>query len=258
MLLKDTIAIITGASCGLGREIALRFSAEGASLALVARTASKVGELAHEINCNGGTALAVPADITNGQSVRYMVDTTIKHFGRIDALVNNAGTHYTSSALLSNPEHWKSVIDTNLFGTFLCCRYVLKHMLLQRRGKIVNMASTSAKMGVAFCTAYSASKAGVVGLTRSLAVEVAKENISVNAVCPGPVEGFLSEHARGEWARIFGLKPEDFQQRIREGIPKKKFINVENVISLVVMLASDNFRDITGQAINVDGGSLPY
>ena len=256
MPLTNKVAIITGASQGLGRELATHFVNEGARVVLVSRSATKIHQLAEELNGKGEErVVAACCDIRHSEKVKETVTNTVKKFGSVDILINNAGTNYISSVALSDEYRWKEVIETNLVGTYICCRHVVRQMLQQRQGRIVNIASIAANKGVPFCSAYSASKAALLGLTRSLAIELGKENISVNAICPGAIEGYLSEHARGEWARIYGISPEQFQKRLKESIPQKMFINIKEVIRLIAFLASDSNRNITGQAINIDGGS---
>lgn len=254
MLLWNKTAIITGASRGLGRQIAKSFVKEGVNVVLVSRSEDEINDLVTELNINGERALAACADIRVSENVKMVVAETVKNFGHIDILINNAGTNYISSIALSDETKWQEVINTNLIGTYICCKHVIRQMLKQHKGRIVNIASISAHKGVPFCSAYSASKAGILGLTRSFAVELGKEDISVNAVCPGAIEGYLSEHARGEWTRIYGVSPKQFQQKLKETIPRKRFIKIKDVIQLITFLSSDSIKDITGQAINVDGG----
>lgn len=255
MVLKDKIAIITGGGRGLGLEIARGFVQEGAKVALAARNEMEIRKSAEELNRGDKRVTAIKADVSNAEDVRVLVKEVIERLGRIDILINNVGINYISNIVLSDDVKWHKVIETNLIGTSLCCKYAIKHMLKQHYGRIVNISSTAAKLGVPFCSAYSASKAGILGLTRSLAVELARENISINAICPGPIEGYLSEHTRGEWVKLFGVSSEEFQKRMREGIPRKKFIRVGDVVKLVIFLSSDLIGDLTGQAINIDGGS---
>jgi NAD(P)-dependent dehydrogenase (short-subunit alcohol dehydrogenase family) len=254
-MLSNKTAIVTGAGKGLGQEIAKAFAAKGASVVLVSKTPEGVNELARELNTLGRSSIAICADIRKAESVQELVRQALEAFGRIDILINNAGISYISSVALSDESRWKEVIDTNVIGTYLCCKYVGKKMLAQRRGQIVNVSSIAAQKGVPFCSAYSASKAAIIGLTRTMAVELARHEISVNAVCPGPIEGLLSEHARGEWAKMYGFSSEEFQKNLMAGIPNRRFVNVQDVVETIAFLASDSAKDITGQSICIDGGS---
>ena len=237
MKLPERIALITGASRGIGRAIALRFAEEGAHVALVARNVADLEKTAREIEESGGHAIAVPADVTERGATERCVRLTEQGLGPIDILVNNAGVFLYGPFLESTPEQWDLVLSTNLTGAANFCRAVLPGMVARGRGRIVNVASIHGMRGEANLVSHSAAKFGVIGLTQSLAREFRSHNIAVNAVCPGAVENRLEEPQDGERAPLLEkLWPRD-------------------VAGTVLFLASDDAAAITGATLEVFGGT---
>ena len=187
-MLQGKVALITGASRGVGKETALTLAKAGAKVVLVARTPSDLQEVANQIRANNGEALPVPADVTQPDAVAQMVGETLDTFGQIDILVNNAGVGIFEPVADSNPESWHKVIESNLTGTYLCCKYVLPSMLERKSGQIVNVLSIAAKVPFRASSAYCAAKAGALAFTRVLSEEVRAENIRVTALLPGSIE----------------------------------------------------------------------
>ncbi len=242
--LSDRVAIITGASRGIGRAIALALAAEGANVAVnYASSSSAAEEVVAAITDAGGNAIALQADVSKVDQVETLLDKTLEKFGRVDVLVNNAGITRDTLLLRMKPEDWQAVIDLNLTGVFLCTRAVSKVMLKQRAGRIINIASVAGQMGNPGQANYSAAKAGVIGFTKTVAKELASRGITVNAVAPG----FISTDMTS------GLKSDE----ILKYIPLGRYGEPEEVAGMVRFLAADPAAAyITGQVFNVDGGMV--
>ncbi|MGI6066195.1 MAG: 3-oxoacyl-[acyl-carrier-protein] reductase [Bacillota bacterium] len=249
MGLEERVAIITGGSRGIGRAIARELAKQGCRVALNYFAAGSNEEEAREvvslIKENGGQAEAFGADVVQAHEVEAMTRQVIEHFGRVDILVNNAGITRDSLLMRMKEEDWDQVMDTNLKGTYNCAKSVLKFMMKQRYGRIVNIASVVGIIGNAGQTNYGASKAGVIGFTKSLAREVASRNITVNAVAPGFIETSMT-----------GELSEDARQVLLRQIPLQRMGTPEDVAHLVGFLVSDYAAYITGQTIGVDGGMV--
>ncbi len=243
--LRDRVAVVTGASRGIGRAIAVALAAEGAKIAVnYASNSSAADQLVEEITAAGGEALAIPADISNVDSVDTLIKTVTDQWGRIDILVNNAGITRDTLLLRMKPEDWQAVIDTNLTGVFLCTRAVSKLMLKQKSGRIINIASVAGQMGNPGQANYSAAKAGVIGFTKTVAKELASRGITVNAVAPGFIATDMTKDLKGG-------------EEILKFIPLGRYGEPEEVAGLVRFLAADPAAAyITGQTINVDGGMV--
>lgn len=244
MILKDKVAIVTGGSRGIGRAIVLMLAKEGADVAFTyLRSAKEAEGLAQEIEKAGRRHLAIQADVRDFEKSKELIEKVKNSFGRIDILVNNAGVTADKALMLMTKDDWHNVIDTNLNGLFNVTRSAIITFLKQKQGDIVNITSISGIIGMARQTNYAASKAGIIGFTKSLAKEVAGYNIRVNAVAPGFIDTDM----------ISGLKQER-RQALIDNIPLARFGTVQDVAGVVKFLLSGQAGFITGQVITVDGG----
>lgn len=247
-MFKDKVAIITGASRGIGRELAVGFAEAGAHLILAARTVKDLQVTENLVKDRNVDAISVPTDVADFSSIRNMVEKGLHHYGRIDILVNNAGiAPAVKRAERWTPEEWQSVIQVDLTGVFLCCLAVAPHMIKEGRGSIIINSSFAAQATLYGQAPYCAAKAGVVQLVRALAVEWAKYNIRVNCVGPGSFELGLGK-------RIHEVEGRYYKYLLRN-IPMRRFGKPEELVPLFVFLASDAAGYITGQTILVDGGA---
>ena len=258
--LADKVALITGGGRGIGRAVALAFAREGASVAVCARTESEVRRVAEEIRDECQVrALHGVCDVADGESVRAAFHNISEEFGQgVDILVNNAGIAESAPFAKTTDDFWQRHLSINLSGTFYFMRAALPSMIERGWGRIINMASIAGKTGAPYIAAYAASKHGVLGLTRSCALEVATKGITVNAICPGYVETDMTERAIENITAKTG-KPSTEARAIIEGMsPQRRLITSEEVAALALLLASDEGRGINGQAINVDGGGVLF
>lgn len=249
MKLKDRVAIVTGAAMGIGKGIAQVFAREGAKVA-VSDINREAGErTVAEIRRQGGDALFVPVDVADEAQVKAMVETVVKHYGAIHILVNNAGIGVYKSVLETSSEEWDRCLGVNLKGVFLCSKYAIPYMQRAGGGVIINIASVHAVATVARTAPYAASKGGVVALTRNMAIDYAKDNIRVNAICPGWIYTPLIEgifQASGD--------PEGMRKRITERQLLGRLGTPEDIGYAALYLASDEASFVTGTALFVDGG----
>lgn len=245
MRLKDKIALITGGAQGIGREIALKFASEGADIVVSDINLQKAIETQSEIEALGRKALALELDVTDYAKLTQGINKILDKFGKVDILVNNAGITKDSLMLRMGDAEWDAVISVNLKGTFNCTKAVSRLMLKQRYGKIINVASIIGIIGNAGQANYSASKAGIIALTKTAAKELASRNINVNAVAPGFIQTEMT-------ARL----PEGVKEKMQEAIPLGRFGSPGDVAAVCVFLASEDASYITGQTIIVDGGMV--
>lgn len=241
------VAIVTGGGRGIGEAIAVRLAQEGAKVVVVDKNEDTLTNTVEGIKESGDQAVAIVADVTRGEEVRRMVKTAIEQFGKIDILVNNVGLFITEPFLDTGEETWDMILAINLKSTLVCCQAVLEDMTKRGGGTIVNLSSNAGKMGVGYQASYSAAKAGVMGLTKSLAREMARHNINVNCVCPGLVDTELTTEA-------IGGVPE-MREKLVKAIPFRRMAQPEEVAAAVCFLASDDAGFITGQTLSVDGGN---
>ncbi|MGC2422174.1 MAG: 3-oxoacyl-[acyl-carrier-protein] reductase [Candidatus Acidiferrales bacterium] len=241
--LKDKIAIVTGASQGIGRATALVLAEAGARVAIAARNREKLAALDVEIEAAGGTALVVPMSVADAADVKAGFQQVLAKFGRLDILVNNAAITRDTLALRMKLEDWDAVLRTNLTGAYLCIQQALGAMLKQRSGRIINITSVVAETGNAGQANYVASKAGLIGLTRAIAVEVASRNITVNAIAPGFIETPMTDPL-----------PQELKDKMKSLIPLGRFGTDRDVAAAIAFLASDEAAYITGQVLDVNGG----
>jgi NAD(P)-dependent dehydrogenase (short-subunit alcohol dehydrogenase family) len=260
MRLQDRIALITGGGRGIGRAVALAFAREGARVAVAARTTAQVEEVAAEIeHACGVKALALSCDVADAAAVTRMFQEAREGFGSpADVLVNNAGVAESAPLLKTTDEFWHRHLSVNLSGTFYCTRAALSGMIERGWGRIINIASIAGKSGAPYIAAYSASKHGVLGLTRSCALEVATRGITVNAICPGYVETEMTARAVENIKAKTGRSEAEARSTIEKMSPQNRLVTPEEVAALALLLASEEGRGITGQAINIDGGTIPY
>ncbi len=241
--LKDKVALVTGASQGIGRATSIALAEAGAKVAVAARNAEKLASLVGEIEAAGGEALAVPMDVADAAQVKAGFQQTLAKFGRLDILVNNAAITRDTLALRMKLEDWDAVLRTNLTGAHLCIQQALGAMLKQRSGRIINLSSVVAETGNAGQANYVASKAGLIGLTRAIAVEVASRSITVNAVAPGFIETPMTDPLSQE-----------LKDKMKAMIPLGRFGQDREIAAAIVFLASDEAGYITGQVLGVNGG----
>ncbi len=241
--LKNKVALVTGASQGIGRATSLALAEAGAKVAVAARSAEKLASLVSEIESAGGAAVAVTMDVADGAQVKAGFQQALAKFGRLDILVNNAAITRDTLALRMKLEDWDAVLRTNLTGAHLCIQQALGAMLKQRSGRIINVTSVVAETGNAGQANYVASKAGLIGLTRAIAVEVASRSITVNAIAPGFVETPMTDP----------LSPE-LKEKMKALIPLGRFGKDGEIGAAIVFLASDEAAYITGQVLEVNGG----
>lgn len=257
MRLENKLALITGGGRGIGRAIALEFAREGASVVLAARTAAQVEQVASE---TGKTkALAVTCDVSKVDSVHEMFAKVLDRFGRgPDILVNNAGIAESAPVTKTDDELWHRHLAINLSGSFYCTRAALPAMIERGWGRVINIASIAGKTGAPYIAAYSASKHGLLGLTRSVALEVAAKGITVNAICPGYVDTEMTTRGVENITSKTGRSAEEAMEAIMRMSPQNRLVTAEEVAALALLIASEEGRGINGQAINVDGGSVLF
>ncbi|GAB4571067.1 MAG: 3-oxoacyl-[acyl-carrier-protein] reductase [Anaerolineae bacterium] len=242
--LTDRVAVVTGASRGIGRAIALELARRGASVVVnYNSSAEAANEVVRVITESGGKAVAVRADVSRFDEAEALIKEAVSAFGRVDILVNNAGTTRDNLIMRMKEEDWDTVLNTNLKSAWNCSKAVVRGMMKQRFGRIINITSVSGIAGNEGQTNYSASKAGMIGLTKALAREVASRTITVNAVAPGFVHTDLTADL-----------PQEILERLNEHIPLGRWGTVEDVAYAVAFLASDEAAYITGQVLSVDGG----
>ena len=254
-LLDGKVAVITGASKGIGRVMSQRFAAEGARVVCSARTAAMVEQAAAEITRAGGNAVAVAADASTEDGARSLMDAAVKAFGRLDVLVNNAGDGGPTKPVQDYAiEDWFYTVNSCLTSSYLCVRFAVPHMIKAGGGSIINISSMAGRRGLAYRIGYCSSKAGQVGMAYGLAVELGPHNIRVNVVAPGAVDGDRIERVIAGQAEVRGITPEAVRKAMVERSPLKRFVNADDISSAALFLASDLSRSISGQVIPVNAG----
>jgi NAD(P)-dependent dehydrogenase (short-subunit alcohol dehydrogenase family) len=251
--LDGRVALVTGGASGIGAAIAAAFAATGARVAVADLDGAGAARVAQSL---GGGVLGTPIDVAHEASVQDAVASVRKVLGPIDILVNSAGIIRKAWVAEMNEATWDQVLDINLKGTFLCAKAVLPDMIAKTRGRIINIASIAGKVGEPTASAYSASKFGVIGFTRSLALEVARHDILVNAICPGPIATPLGEQGWRDGAAVEGVEIDRIMTRVNGRSPLGRLGTVEQVAKMALFIASDDCDFTTGSAFNVDGGII--
>ena len=260
MRLENRLALITGGGRGIGRAIAFTFARHGASVAAAARTRKQIEQVTREISDQFGVeSLPVECDVGHAESVNNAFERMRAHFGRgPDIVVNNAGIVETELFVKSDERMWERHLNVNLGGTFRCTRAALPEMIERRWGRVINIASIAGKTGAPYVSAYAASKHGVLGLTRSLALEVAAVGITVNAICPGYVDTEMISRGIEKIVAKTGKSADEALEALKRMSPQNRLVAAEEVAALALLLASEQGRGINGQAINVDGGTVLF
>jgi 3-oxoacyl-[acyl-carrier protein] reductase len=241
--LTDKVAVVTGASQGIGRDTALALAQAGAKVAVAARTEEKLAALVGQIEAGGGAALAVKMDVADPEQVKAGFKQVVEQFGRLDILVNNAAVTRDGLALRMKADDWETVLRTNLTGAHFCIQQALPTMMKARTGRIINISSVVAQSGNAGQANYVAAKAGLIGLTKAIAIEIASRNITVNAVAPGFIATPMTD-----------VLPDKVKDELKTRIPLGRMGSARDVAAAIVFLASDEAGYITGHVLNVNGG----
>ena len=270
--LKGRAAVVTGGASGLGRAIALRLAVRGADVCIMSLSSRRVKRVEcevkyfadvdeidatrREIRETGVKCIGLDGDVSSTTDAADMIGRTVRAFGRLDVLVNNAATNVIHPVLDHDNQAWRRVVDVNLFGPYLCTRYALPHMIENGWGRIVSIGSTNSHIGTSNYSAYAASKHGLLGFSRSLALEVARHNITANTISPASIEtpsGMMHLH---RWAEDQGLSPEAMRGEVMKSYPQGRFLRPEEIADLVVYLCREEARGINGEDIRVTTGAM--
>jgi len=254
-LLAGRVAIVTGASKGIGRVASQLFASEGAKVVCAARSGDLVKETVELVKNAGGDAIAVVADLSKEDEVQSLVDTSVAAFGHLDVLINNAGdggpTKPVQDYLMDD---WRYTIDSCLTSSYLCARFAVPAMIKAGRGAIVNIASMAGRRGLAYRIGYCSAKAGQMGMTYGLAVELGRHNITVNAVAPGAVEGDRIDRVIAGQAQVRGVSEEQMRKQFLERSPLRRMVTAEDIAWAALFLCTDHARNISGQVVPVNAG----
>jgi len=261
--LEGRVAIITGAGSGIGRAIAMRLSREGAAVVAADMNGAAALKLAREVRKSGKAGMSVEMDVSAERDVKKLIRKTLDQFKQIDILVNNAGIADTGVLIEFGEKKWDKIMAVNLKGAFLCARAAAREMIPRKQGRIVNIASIAGKRGVEFMGAYSASKFGVISLTQTLAKELGRHNITVNAICPGflwtPMWENLAKWFRSNVPHLADKNEKEiFEDRVKSMTPLLRPQTPEDIANLAAFLVSDQADNLTGQSINLDGGTVMH
>ncbi len=253
------VAIVTGAAQGIGAAIALRLARDGMDVVIADVSVDRLDAVVGEIRALGRRALPLTIDVTVAADRERLVTRTVETFGRLDALVNNAGIQRIASPLEVTEDHWDAVMGVNAKATYFCCQLTLRHMVAARRGRIVNVASIAGKMASTIQhPIYNVSKAAVLAMTKTLALAHAADGVRVNAVCPGVIATPMQDVVDREFAALMGKAPSEVRAERVGRIPVGTIGTPEDVAALVSFLLGPDTHYVTGQALNVDGGLLTY
>ncbi len=258
MKLEGRVALVTGASRGIGKAISLALAREGAAVALGARTEKDLRRVASAIEAEDGKALPVFLDVADRASIEKAASQAVSELGPVEILVNNAGIAESAKTVEMSDDLWDEHLRVNLTGAYRVTQAFLPGLIERGWGRIINIASTAGKVGFLYTAAYCASKHGLIGFTRALALEMARYDITVNAICPGFVATDMAARSAARIARKTGVSEEEARAKLARISPQNRMIEPEEVAQVAVMLASEQARGINGQAINVDGGAVVY
>lgn len=259
MKLNGKVVVVTGAGRGIGREIALMCAREGGNLVLAARSVGALEEVASEIDAAGGKAQVVETDVSDPDAVASLASQALSRWGRVDVLVNNSGIGGPSAPLWEvQPADWEQTFAVNVTGVFLCCQAILPSMIERQSGSIINIGSITGKRPLLNRTAYAASKAALIGLTRTLAEEAGPHQVRINLVSPGLVEGERIDWVFEQQAAIQGRDAADVRAGLEMNTPLRRLVTAADVARTVAFLASDESAGITGADVNVTAGLVMY
>ena len=250
------VVLVTGGSRGIGRAIAVRFARAGYAVAITGRSEASLVQVRDEVTATGGSAVTIVSDVTDRRSIEAAVTEAEHRLGPIDVLVNNAGIADSAPFASMSDDLWDRMIAVNLTGTYLCMRALIPRMFERGRGRVINIASTAGKTGFPYTAAYCASKHGVVGLTRAVALEAAARGVTVNAICPGWADTDMTQETIDRIVRFTKRSTDDARATLERMNPQGRLIEADEIAALAVYLASPDARGINGQALNVDGGEL--
>jgi len=254
--LEGKVAIVTGAASGIGEACALGFSKEKTKVVVSDINIENAQKVANKIKEMGGEALAIKTDVTQEADVNELTKKTLEKFGKIDILVNNAGVTRAIAFVDLDEEEWDRVFNVNMKGVFFCTKAVVPHMIKQKSGKIISISSQAGKQACAYSAHYCTTKFSVRGLTQSLAKELAEHNINVNAVCPGIVPTPIWDPLLRGFSKIRNIPEEEVFNEFINGIPLRRPQSPEDIANMVLFLSSEVSKNMTGQSINVTGGTL--
>lgn len=254
----EKIAWVTGAGKGIGEVIAQQFAAQGIPVAVSARTQSDIDRVAASIRAHGGKAVAVACDVTQPDAIAQAIARIQQEFGDLTILVNNAGIGGSHKFIGHDDALWHRILDTNLNSVYYVTKAVAPLMVAANWGRIINIASVSSKVGSKYTAAYTASKHGVLGLTRALALEFVSNNITVNAICPAYVDTPMTDNTIANMTERTKLSETDARGYLEKLSPQNRLVTSEEVAYVALMLLDENARGITGQSINVDGGMVMF
>jgi len=253
MNLNGKVALITGGGTGIGTAIAERFVSDGAKVCITGRRKELLEKVAKSLPA--GSVVICQGDVSREEDVKRMVETTVKFGGKINVLVNNAGTNHPAPIVELDPKKWQEVIDVNLTGPFLLMKAVIPHMLKEGGGSIINISSLGGMRCLPAMPAYCTSKAGLIMLTQQAALEYGRNNIRCNAVCPGGVKTEMTRKDFGQFGKMLGIEPDTFIDQIAVEIPMHRFADSSEMGGLCSYLASDDSSFMTGAVITMDGGT---
>ncbi len=256
--LAGRVALVTGGSKGIGKAVALALAESGADVAICARKLTKLEPVAEAVRAKGRRAFAAVCDVTDAEQVNRLPALVTEALGPVDILVNNAGASESHKFVGHPDDLWARMLDINLTGVYRVCKALAPGMIERKWGRIITIASISSKVGARYVAAYTASKHGVLGLMRALAVELNPYHITVNAICPGYVDTPMTDASVANMVARTGKSEAEMRKHLEATNPQNRLITSEEVAALAVMLAGESARGITAQAINVDGGTLVF